>query len=444
MSSTDASQLNRVFLNFKQPELEKSYGEWGFDASLKGFYLTLVMSAITFVVMSLLDFFLLGRVEELVLWVRVAALPLTNFSIYLIIRLGKVRSRDVLDFLHAVFIFFSQLWIFWIAFAFPELGEYYLLMNLMFAFLATITFNKLNYRFLMPAIVLIAVVFELKIALQDSITWAEFGYQWTMISMFTSIGLFSGWLIERAERLDYLNNLDISEKQAALLAKNKELEQFAYIASHDLQEPLRSVTSFSQLINEEYRDKIGDTGAQYLDFLMEASGRMRNLIKGLLDYSRLGREAKLSMVDANAVLRDVQVDLSVAIAESKARITVERLPTLLAYETEFRQLVQNLLSNALKFRRKDTAPELRISAQRQGNCWEFAVQDNGIGIAKESQDKIFLIFQRLHNRSQYEGTGIGLANCRKIAELHGGSIRVMSEKNQGSTFYFTIPIRSHA
>jgi signal transduction histidine kinase len=444
MSAINASQLNRVFLNFKKKELEESYGEWGLPSRVSVFKTSLLMTSVAFAVMSLFDFFLLGRLDPLILIVRFIAIPLTSLGIYLIFRLSKPKSRQAIDALHAVFVVLSEAWIFLIAVSFPELGKSYLMLSLMFIYLSTITFDQISYRYLMPTIVGISVVFEVIIAMDDRITWAEFFFQWLVFSMFTSIGLTSGWLLERSARLDYLNKLEIEKRQHALLAKNKELEQFAYIASHDLQEPLRSVSSFSQLINEEYREQIGEEGGQYLNYLLEASARMRNLIKGLLDYSRLGREVQLSSVDANAVLRDIQVDLSVAIAESKATITTDPLPTLPAYETEFRQLLQNLLSNAIKFRRKDVPPVVHVSAQRQGNFWEFAVRDNGIGIAKESQDKIFLIFQRLHNRSQYEGTGIGLANCRKIAELHGGTIRVESEKNQGSTFLFTIPIRPHA
>jgi light-regulated signal transduction histidine kinase (bacteriophytochrome) len=141
------------------------------------------------------------------------------------------------------------------------------------------------------------------------------------------------------------------------------------------------------------------------------------------------------------VLNAILVDLNTAIKESGSKITSTGLPQITGYETEFRQLLQNLISNAMKFRKAGMAPEIHVSANRKGNEWEFSVRDNGIGIEPEHQERIFLIFQRIHNRSLYEGTGIGLANCRKIVELHGGTIRVESEKGKGSNFLFTIPIR---
>jgi signal transduction histidine kinase len=436
-------QLNPITLAFRDKSLESSYGDWGFAASKQGFELALRMSSAAFMLLLVVDYLILGEFVTTIVLIRLLAFPGANALIYLLMQLKPLQRRGGLDLLHTIFILVTQVWQFWIAIAYPALGSQYLGLMLMLSMMGAVTFNKLYFRYLFPALVLVMAAFFLAIHRWIDMPPGEVGFQVLLTSMFAGISMASGYRMERAARLDYISKLEITQKQNALLAKNKELEQFAYIASHDLQEPLRSVTSFSQLINEEYRGEIGEDGGRYLDFLMEASGRMRNLIKGLLDYSRLGREAKLVQIDANATLRAIQVDLSVAITESQARITSDPLPTLQVFETEFRQLLQNLLSNALKFRRKDTAPEVHISAQRQRNFWEFTVRDNGIGIAKESQAKIFLIFQRLHTRSQYEGTGIGLANCRKIVELHGGSIWVESEKNQGSTFYFTIPIRTN-
>ena len=436
-------QLNPFTLSFRDKSLEVAYGEWSLAVCKLGFETALFASSLSFMVLLVVDYLLLGKLETSILILRLVAFPGTNALIYLMVQWKPMQRRGPMDFLHVTFILVTQFWQFWIAVAHPELGSQYLCLMLMLSMLATVTFNRFYFRYLFPAVVLVMAGFFLSIHFWIEMKPGEIGFQVLLTSMFAGISLASGYRMERSARLDYVSKMEIAQKQNSLLAKNKELEQFAYIASHDLQEPLRSVTSFTQLINEEYREKIGEDGGQYLDFLMEASGRMRNLIKGLLDYSRLGREAKLGPVDANAILRDIQVDLSVAITESKARISSDPLPTLQAFETEFRQLLQNLLSNALKFRRKDVAPEVHVSAQRQRNFWEFTVRDNGIGIAKESQAKIFLIFQRLHTRSQYEGTGIGLANCRKIVELHGGSIWVESEKNQGSTFHFTIPIRTN-
>lgn len=221
--------------------------------------------------------------------------------------------------------------------------------------------------------------------------------------------------------------------------KNKELEQFAYIASHDLQEPLRSLTNFSELIKSEYQGKVDENLDIYTDFIYGASSRMRDLVKGLLDYTRIGKEKELQEIDCDKITSDVLVDMNFLIKDKKATITIDELPQVQGYETELRLLFQNLISNALKYVKKDISPTIHISVKNHENKWAISIQDNGIGIAKNHQEKIFQIFKRLHNRNEYEGTGIGLAHCKKIVELHGGIIWVESEVDNGSTFYFTIP-----
>ncbi|MBD8488860.1 PAS domain S-box protein [Echinicola sp. CAU 1574] len=242
---------------------------------------------------------------------------------------------------------------------------------------------------------------------------------------------------------------DISDRKEAqraletfnqqLQTKNKELEQFAYVASHDLQEPLRTVTSFTELLAENYGHHFDETGKKSMRFISEATGRMRHLIQGLLDYSRIGRDRALNAVDCNQILKEIQSDLNSTIQESGVQFTVYPLPEIRGYETELRLLFQNLVTNGIKFRRPDVLAEIQISAESKNEEWVFAVKDNGIGIEEKYAEKIFIIFQRLHERNKYEGTGIGLAHCQKIVELHGGNIWVESKVNQGSTFYFTIP-----
>ncbi|TGM56569.1 PAS domain S-box protein [Leptospira adleri] len=224
-----------------------------------------------------------------------------------------------------------------------------------------------------------------------------------------------------------------------LEAKNKELEQFAYLASHDLQEPLRTVSNYIQILQEDYEKTLDETAHGHLKTIDLATKRMSALVKALLMYSRIGRDRKLIQVDCNVLMGEVVSDLESLILQSGAKITKDTLPSLKVYEIEFRQLLQNLLTNAIKFRQKNLLPEVRVRAVQEGDLWKFSVQDNGIGIAPKYFDRIFFIFQRLHHESDYEGYGIGLANCKKIVELHGGKIWIESAPKLGSTFHFTIP-----
>lgn len=233
--------------------------------------------------------------------------------------------------------------------------------------------------------------------------------------------------------------LELEDQNKKLKVMNRELEQFAFVASHDLQEPLRSLISFTELLQKEYYSQIDENGTRYMDFIIQSSKRMQNLVKALLDYSRLGKEPVVSQVDCNELMKEVLSDMSLAIKESKAVITINQLPVIHAYRVELRLLFQNLLSNAVKFRKEGVPVNIEVSAKKQINEWLFSVADNGIGISEENTYKIFTIFKRLHNRNEYEGAGIGLSHCKKIVELHGGHIWVNSRPGEGSTFYFTIP-----
>lgn len=220
--------------------------------------------------------------------------------------------------------------------------------------------------------------------------------------------------------------------------KNEELEQFAYIASHDLQEPLRTTSSYVNLLNKEIRDKLEGRALIYLDHIILSTDRMRALITGLLEYSRIGKEKQKELTDCNLLIADLLADLDTVIKESGASIRVHPLPVFEIYPTELRQLFQNLITNALKFRRKELRPEIEIYVNEENNHWRFSVQDNGIGIEPEFHHKIFIIFQRLHSKKEFEGNGIGLAHCKKIAELHDGNLWVESRPNEGSTFHITV------
>lgn len=221
--------------------------------------------------------------------------------------------------------------------------------------------------------------------------------------------------------------------------QNKELEQFVYIASHDLQEPLLNVSNSAELLQFEYGDKLDESAEMYLNVISQCTHRMRDLIKDLLDYSRIGRKRELATVDCQQMIDTLRDDLSVRLRQTGATLVYDTLPTVNVYAVELRQLVQNLISNAIKFTTAGRKPVVTISATRHDHHWQFAVADNGIGIDPSYRDKIFKIFQRLHGRDAYEGNGIGLAHCKKIVELHGGELWVESVPGQGSTFFFTIP-----
>jgi two-component system, sensor histidine kinase and response regulator len=237
---------------------------------------------------------------------------------------------------------------------------------------------------------------------------------------------------ERTSELRHLNE--------ELVRSNKELEAFAYIASHDLQEPLRMITSYVQLIQRSSQDvQLTDETSEYLREVKEAAERMRQLINDLLDYSRVRtRLLECKPHALSHIVEKVIQNLQVAIRESKAEIHYENLPTLSVDEFQLVQIFQNLVSNAIKFR-GNKPPRINISAVEQDGYWRFCVKDDGIGIAPEHHERIFKIFQRLHSREEYTGTGIGLAICRLAIERHGGTIWVESEVGKGSSFYLTLP-----
>lgn len=234
------------------------------------------------------------------------------------------------------------------------------------------------------------------------------------------------------------NEAIIKGQVTELQFRNKELEQFNYIASHDLQEPLRTVSNYIQVIEEDYYDKLDNEVKDYLNTISSATTRMSMLVRSLLDFSRLGRNKTLKKVDCNIMVKNVVADLNKLITNTNGIIIINELPVINAYETELRQVFQNLINNALKFAKKDTRPEVIIGCEQNEKNHEFYITDNGIGINYKHYERIFNIFQKLHHETEYEGHGIGLSNCRKIAEIHDGRIWVESELGSGSTFKFTI------
>ncbi|PKD16773.1 hypothetical protein APR41_08190 [Salegentibacter salinarum] len=244
---------------------------------------------------------------------------------------------------------------------------------------------------------------------------------------------------QKEEALELLNQ-ELKKHTEELALSNKELEQFAYIASHDLQEPLRMVTSFLTQLKKKYSDQLDEKAQQYIYFAHDGATRMRQIILDLLEYSRIGRgEYKVIDVNTNNLVSEVLLLQKRCIEAKNAEIKLGELPNLKVEETPLRQLFSNLIGNALKYHSKVRRPVIEISAEEKETFWEFKVTDNGIGIEKEFQEKIFVIFQRLHQREEYEGTGIGLAICKKIVDHFGGEIWVESAYGKGSGFYFTIP-----
>lgn len=249
---------------------------------------------------------------------------------------------------------------------------------------------------------------------------------------------------KRAEKelMGYREHLEelVKQRTSELEEANEQLQQFAYAASHDLREPLRMITSFAQALEKGYKGKIDEKANLYIDFIVGGTARMQNLINDILSYSRVVTQAKPFIpVDMEIVLSEVIINLKVSIDESKAVITHDKLPVIRADPDQMSQVIQNLISNAIKFRSKDKPPRIHVSA-RQNSEWLFSVKDNGIGIDPEDFRQLFILFRRLHREEEYPGTGVGLAIAKRIMQRHGGRIWVESEPGKGSTFFFTIPL----
>jgi PAS domain S-box-containing protein len=234
-------------------------------------------------------------------------------------------------------------------------------------------------------------------------------------------------------------NEALKEYARKLEQSNNNLEQFAYVASHDLQEPLRTITNFTKLLEEKQKDKLDEASKKYMNYVVNAAERMKRLIRDMLLFSRLGKQRVIELVNLKDVLSEILMDMAFLINENEAIVNIGELPVIPASKTEMKLIFQNLLSNAIKYRKADVTPVIEIMSHKQSNGeWLFSVKDNGIGIDEVFKDKIFIIFQRLHNENEYSGTGIGLATCKKIIELNGGKIWVESKPEEGSIFYFSL------
>lgn len=280
---------------------------------------------------------------------------------------------------------------------------------------------------------------------------SSLGYEFRIINKQAKIK----WVMEtvvpiyyRRKRATLGSLIDVTERKqmeerlqqitAEMQRSNTELEQFAYVISHDLQEPLRMVSSYTQLLAKRYSNKLDADADEFISYAVNGAKRMQTLLHDLLEYSRVGTRGKpFSPVNCEHVVEQAMANLKIAIKECSASVSYDTLPTVIGDEGQLVRLFQNLIGNAIKFR-KDEAPQVHITAQRRNNIVTFSIKDNGIGIDPQHSQSIFEIFRRLHTREEYPGTGMGLAICKKIVERHGGHISVQSQPEQGSTFYFSI------
>ena len=276
------------------------------------------------------------------------------------------------------------------------------------------------------------LIYYFDVILRTTILIMHFFYL-PLISLIVG-GIVVLFLPERISRREH----EFNEIMEDLRRSNEDLQQFAYVASHDLQEPLRAIVSFSQLLEDKYKDKIDKEGKEFIHFITDGAKKMNTLIKDLLSYSRITTHAKPSkLTNLENILKDALYNLQESIKESGAVITYDKMPILKVDKTQFTQLFQNLLSNAIKFRRQEP-PRIHIGVKKLNDEWLFSVKDNGIGIKSTFFGKLFKIFYRLHTKEEYPGTGIGLPICKKIVQRYGGKIWVKSDFGEGTTFFFTI------
>ena len=232
----------------------------------------------------------------------------------------------------------------------------------------------------------------------------------------------------------------LAQQSAELARSNADLEQFAYVASHDLQEPLRMVSSYTQLLERRYSDKLDDRAREFIGFAVDGAKRMHALINDLLEYSRVGTQGQhLTRTSADEALGRALANIRFAIEENGVSITRDPLPVVMADGAQLTRVFQNLIGNSIKFRGEEPS-HIHVSARRNGASWVISAEDNGIGIDSSYAERIFVVFERLHRREDYPGTGMGLAICKRIVERHGGKIWVESERGEGSTFHFTLPV----
>jgi light-regulated signal transduction histidine kinase (bacteriophytochrome) len=274
--------------------------------------------------------------------------------------------------------------------------------------------------------------------------WQQFFYEVAYSPIHAADGAVTGVIGVAHDITERMRAKEALERSAEELRRsNADLEQFAYIASHDLQEPLRMVASYTQLLERRYASRLDDAAREFIGYAVDGAVRMQQFIVGLLQYSRVGREPwVLQEVNLQKAFEHAAANLRIAIEESGAKVESRALPVVEGDPRQLTQLFQNLIGNALKFRKPDEAPRVEVWAEREGDFCRVSVRDNGIGVDPRFYERVFIIFQRLHTREEYEGTGLGLAICKKIVERHGGRIWVESKEGEGATFSFTLPAQA--
>jgi signal transduction histidine kinase len=274
----------------------------------------------------------------------------------------------------------------------------------------------------------------------DRLLWIGMGVGLLVIAPLTGFGAWVSWRLVRESRALRETQEQLQRSVVELTRSNNDLQQFAYVASHDLQEPLRMVGSYTQLLARRYKGKLDKDADDFIGYAVEGAERMQKLIQDLLAYSRVNTQGKkFEPTNCNRVLEEALRNLRLLIEENHAVVTHDPLPIVKGDDTQLEQLFRNLIGNAIKFR-GDAPPRVHVGVRSAGREWTFSVRDNGIGVDPQFADRIFVLFQRLHTRSRYPGTGIGLAVCKRIVERHGGRIWVDSDSQEGATFLFTIPM----
>lgn len=252
------------------------------------------------------------------------------------------------------------------------------------------------------------------------------------------VTMFGILLYKKEFRIIEQSKQELEKLARGLKISNIELEQFAFIASHDLQQPLNNITNYVGLLKKKLKPNMDAESTDFMNVIVKSADKMKILITELLFFSRIGKNRTIEKVDANKLLNEVVSEMNDIIRQNQARIIADQLPVINYNTIEFKQILHNLISNAIKFKKKNVSPEIHIHCEKKEKEWEFSVSDNGIGIKEDDFKKLFFIFQRLHSEEEYPGIGTGLATCKKIIETNGGKIGLSSKPDQGSTFYFTI------
>lgn len=403
-------------------------------------------------------FFNLGIVDDLspLNIVRCRVINSINYIIIIGAFVLLAYSISILDFI-AIIIDSSLILLMLINVFFCKKSKHDIAINLTSIYLLILVIVLCLRGFFISGVVYLSLL-PMAVALMYKKSLGKYLYYFSCTFIFTYFSyklgvdgtiVFTYYIVTFGFYIVFLNFLNLVEQKqqeleeviAKLENKNVELQQFNYITSHDLQEPLGTISSFSQILSSKYKDKLDEVGKASLEHIQNASNRMSTLIKGLLNYSLIGNSGIHEPIFMPNLFENIEKELKPILTSTNTVLIADDLSTIFGHKAEIQILFQQLIINAIKFRQPQINPRISIAMEKKGHFWQFSVKDNGIGIGKEYLTKIFDIFQQLHARGKYEGNGIGLSYCKKIVHLHGGNIWVESILNHGSTFYFTIKIK---